>query len=128
MTRNAGRSTTGEAAVPYYVGSPITEAAKHLRLTVTRFLSERASEAEVDEAYSFWLSARAKRDAQSATAVTGETITNEQIDQLWLEAKQAGNVRLATDCAGALLPGNGRHATRGLLRERCAAAWNRRMP
>lgn len=38
---NRGRSTTGGAAVPYYRGTPVKEAAKHLRLTVTRFLAER---------------------------------------------------------------------------------------
>lgn len=51
---NAGRSTTGGAAVPYYVESPIREAAKHLRLTAGRFLAERASEREVDEAIQIW--------------------------------------------------------------------------
>ncbi len=55
--RNAGRSTTGEAAVPYYVESPLREAAKHLRLTASRFLSERASAREVDEAVQIWLAA-----------------------------------------------------------------------
>lgn len=47
---NRGRSTTGEAAVPYYLGTPVTEAAKHLRLTLTRFLADRASFKDVHEA------------------------------------------------------------------------------
>jgi hypothetical protein len=51
---NAGRSTTGGPAVPYYIESPAREAAKHLRLTVTRFLSERASARELDEAIKIW--------------------------------------------------------------------------
>lgn len=124
---NRGRSTTGEAAVPsHYPTTPIKEAARHLRLTLSRFLSDRASESEVDEAIGIWASERAKQTAPPRPDVTGATITNKQIDQLWQEAKQAGNVRLATDCAGALLPGRGRQATRGLLRERCAEAWNRK--
>jgi hypothetical protein len=51
---NGGRSTTGEAAVPYYVESPEREAAKHLRLTAARFLTERASSHELDEAIKMW--------------------------------------------------------------------------
>jgi hypothetical protein len=34
---NRGRSTTGEASVPYYLGAPIQEAAKYLRLTAPPF-------------------------------------------------------------------------------------------
>ena len=52
--RNAGRSTTGEPAVPYYSESPEREAAKYLRLTAARFLSRRASAREVDEAIKIW--------------------------------------------------------------------------
>jgi hypothetical protein len=52
---NAGRSTTGETAVPYYVESPVREAAKHLRLIASRFLAERALPSEVDEAVKIWL-------------------------------------------------------------------------
>ncbi len=62
--RNAGRSTTGEAAVPYYVESPRREAAKHLRLMMTRFLAERAAPGEVDEAIRVW------RDAAKTSAPT----------------------------------------------------------
>ena len=47
---NRGRSTTGEAAVPYYRGTPLHEAAKYLRLVVDRFLKERATIDEVHEA------------------------------------------------------------------------------
>lgn len=47
---NAGRSTTGDAAVPYYVRSPRVEAAKHLRLTVARYIADRASLSDVEEA------------------------------------------------------------------------------
>ena len=47
---NRGRSTTGEAAVPYYVRGAHIEAAKHLRLTVTRYLAERASLRDIEEA------------------------------------------------------------------------------
>jgi len=52
---NAGRSTTGEAAVPYYRSTPAKEAAKHLRLTVTRYLADRASLAEVNEAWALFV-------------------------------------------------------------------------
>jgi len=54
MGKNSGRSTTGETAVPYYLGTPAQEVAKHLRLTVTRFLSERASVGDVDEVIRMW--------------------------------------------------------------------------
>jgi hypothetical protein len=47
---NQGRSTTGRAQVPYYMGTPTTEAAKYLRLTVTRYLAQRASLADIEEA------------------------------------------------------------------------------
>lgn len=53
--RNAGRSTTGEAAVPYYVESPASEAARHLRTTATRFLAQRATRGDLDEAARIWL-------------------------------------------------------------------------
>ena len=51
---SVGRSTTGEPAVPYYVEAPAREVAKYLRLTAARFLSERASIREVDEAIKIW--------------------------------------------------------------------------
>lgn len=47
---NAGRSTTGAPAVPYYVESPIREAVKHLRLVASRFLAMRATAGDLDEA------------------------------------------------------------------------------
>lgn len=47
---NRGRSTTGRAAVPYYTRGAHIEAAMHLRLTVTRYLADRASLAEIEEA------------------------------------------------------------------------------
>lgn len=47
---NRGRSTTGDPDVPYYVRGAHIEAAKHLRLTVTRYLAERASLADIEEA------------------------------------------------------------------------------
>lgn len=50
MKNNRGRSTTGKAAVPYYPARPEVEAAKYLRLTVTRYISDRASLREVEEA------------------------------------------------------------------------------
>lgn len=56
---NRGRSTTGEPAVPYYVQSPEREAAKAIRLVANRFLSDRASARDLDEAIAFWNSARA---------------------------------------------------------------------
>jgi hypothetical protein len=49
---NEGRSTTGGPKVPYYRGSGRVEAAKHLRLTVTRYLADRASLKDVREAMS----------------------------------------------------------------------------
>lgn len=57
------------------------------------------------------------------SAVTADTITDEQIEALRVEAANAGDIRVATDCTGALLPGP--RARRGLLRERCASAYNR---
>jgi hypothetical protein len=50
LSKNSGRSTTGSAKVPYYVESPVREAVKHIRLTAARFLSDRASLADLDEA------------------------------------------------------------------------------
>lgn len=47
---NAGRSTTGEAKVPYYRQADHIEAAKHLRLTVTRYINDRALLSEIEEA------------------------------------------------------------------------------
>lgn len=47
---NAGRSTTGEAKVPYYRQADHIEAAKYLRLTVTRYIADRASLNEIEEA------------------------------------------------------------------------------
>lgn len=47
---NRGRSTTGGPAVPYYPQSPHIEAARHLRLTVTRYLAGRESLGSVQEA------------------------------------------------------------------------------
>lgn len=49
-SKNAGRSTSGEAKVPYYPQAPHIEAAKHLRLTVTRYIAGRALLREVEEA------------------------------------------------------------------------------
>jgi len=50
--RNSGRSTTGERKVPaFYPTTPDRDAAAHLRLTSMRYLTDRASRAEVDEAY-----------------------------------------------------------------------------
>jgi hypothetical protein len=49
---NQGRSTTGGPKVPYYRQSDRVEAAKHLRLTVTRYLGERATLSEIKEAMS----------------------------------------------------------------------------
>jgi hypothetical protein len=50
VSKNAGRSTTGDPKVPYYLSSPHIEAAKHLRLTVTRYINERANLNDVEEA------------------------------------------------------------------------------
>jgi hypothetical protein len=61
---NGGRSTTGEAAVPYYVESPEREAAKYLRLTASRFLAERASSHELDEAIKIWHDSTRAPDGQ----------------------------------------------------------------
>lgn len=58
--KNAGRSTTGEAAVSYYPCSSAQETAKHLRLTTSRFLSERATVGDVDEAIRMWHEATKK--------------------------------------------------------------------
>lgn len=52
-----GRSTTGGPAVPYQPRAPHIEAAKHLRLTVTRYIAERASLADVKEAMTMLVAA-----------------------------------------------------------------------
>jgi len=49
-SKNAGRSTTGDPKVPYQIRAPHIEAAKHLRLTVTRYINDRAALREVEEA------------------------------------------------------------------------------
>lgn len=65
---NKGRSTTGEAAVPYYRGTDAQEAAKHLRLTVTRFLADRANFSEIEEAMDILRDAvETKEDAKLCT-------------------------------------------------------------
>lgn len=43
-------SRTGGPAVPYYYSGAHMEAARHLRLTVTRYIADRANLAEVEEA------------------------------------------------------------------------------
>jgi hypothetical protein len=47
---NRGRSTTGRAAVPYYPRAQHIEAAKHLRLVVTRYINDRATLNDIREA------------------------------------------------------------------------------
>jgi hypothetical protein len=58
-----GRSTTGGPAVPYYVRASHIEAAKHLRLTVTRYIADRASLDDIREAMALLV---------AATPVAGE--------------------------------------------------------
>jgi hypothetical protein len=48
---NRGRSTTGRGQ-PYQPRAPHIEAAKHLRLTVTRYIAQRASLNDIREAMS----------------------------------------------------------------------------
>jgi hypothetical protein len=51
--------------VPYYVESAEREAAKYLRLTASRFLADRASVADVNDAIKIWGEAtRAARGAK----------------------------------------------------------------
>lgn len=76
---NRGRSTTGRAAVPYQPRAPHIEAAKHLRLTVTRYIADRASLNEVKEAMSMLVAAA---PVPGDVKVTGHTITDEQINEL----------------------------------------------
>jgi len=47
---NRGRSTSGEAQVPHYSLSQHIDAAKHLRLTVTRYINRRATLEDVERA------------------------------------------------------------------------------
>ena len=54
---NRGRSTTGDAAVPHYHRGARIEAAKHLRLTVTRYIADRASLDDIREAMTFLVAA-----------------------------------------------------------------------
>lgn len=73
---NAGRSTTGEAKVPYYRGSERVEAAKHLRLTVTRYLADRANLTEVEEAMDMLRNvAESEAITKICTACRNATIT-----------------------------------------------------
>lgn len=60
---NKGRDTAGGPAVPYYVRGAHIEAAKYLRLTVTRYLADRASLDDVKEAMAMLV---------AAAPVTGE--------------------------------------------------------
>lgn len=62
---NRGRSTTGEAAVPYYRGSDRIEAAKHLRLTTTRYIADRATLDDIREAMTMLVEAIAKERGQT---------------------------------------------------------------
>lgn len=50
MRHSRGRSTTGGAAAPYQPRAAHIEAAKHLRLMATRYIADRASLREVEEA------------------------------------------------------------------------------
>jgi hypothetical protein len=47
---NRGRSTTGGPAVPYCNVSARIDAARHLRLTVTRYIADRATLADIETA------------------------------------------------------------------------------
>jgi len=52
VSKNSGRSTTGDAKVPaHYPMDPVTEAAKHLRLSLTRYIAGREPFATVREAF-----------------------------------------------------------------------------
>lgn len=62
---NRGRSTTGEAAVPYYHGSDRIEAAKYLRLTTTRYIADRATLDDIREALTMLVEAVAKERGQT---------------------------------------------------------------
>lgn len=62
---NAGRSTTGGPKVPYYPRGGVIEAAKHLRRTLSRFISSNASVNDVEDAIGIWhatLTEARKRD------------------------------------------------------------------
>lgn len=50
---NKGRSTTGKG-MPYHPRSAPIETALHLRLMVTRWLGDRASVSDIEEAYRMW--------------------------------------------------------------------------
>jgi hypothetical protein len=90
MTRkvqgNAGRSTTGDAAVPYYVESPAREAAKHLRLTAARFLTERASPRDLNEAIKIWLDAAKNPDPKKCDPDRALAAA-EVLEAVWLSEK-----------------------------------------
>lgn len=60
---NAGRSTTGGPMVPEYLEAPWREAAKHLRLTVTRYLADRVLFRDVEEAMEMLRREVAEKDA-----------------------------------------------------------------
>ncbi len=47
---NRGRSTTGGPAVPHCLSTPAKEAAKFLRLVADRYIKDRASLRDVEEA------------------------------------------------------------------------------
>ncbi len=75
--------------MPYYAQGPAREAAKHLRLTASRFLSERATPDDVDEAIQIW------RDAAEKVGGTGRRVCDpdralaaaEALAAVWLHEK-----------------------------------------
>ena len=71
MTKNSGRSTTGGPKVPYHPRSRLVEAAKHLRLTTSRFIDERALFSEVEEAMSMLRSAAQAGERPAAPSSPG---------------------------------------------------------
>lgn len=77
---NRGRSTTGEAAVPYYRGTEVQEAVKHLRLTATRFLSDRASLTDIEQAMVLLRQAASVKPAVPALRVLDEYSVTVTVD------------------------------------------------
>lgn len=90
MGKNSGRSTTGEAAVPYYVESAPREAAKHLRLTATRFLAERATAGDVDEAIRMWDGATNRATPTALRPMSSAPTTGPVVDVLVATTNRAG--------------------------------------
>jgi hypothetical protein len=83
MMANRGRSTTGEAAIPYYVACARIEAAKHLRLMVTRYIADRASLKDIREALAMLETAISPATGEPASCTHTKTIRGKNAPRVY---------------------------------------------